>query len=235
MSHHHHGRFHPTLTAKYIPANQNTRRFKTSIDFHSPMSPRSKSDLAIVTQTVNALLLRTFALLQTPLSSTTLRLALQNANAALETATKSRRFDLEPRAHLYRGHVLRAWGRWRAAWQAYIRAASVKGIGFSDADVESLTRECWQMMRAQQQYNSSWKEILVEKKVIKSGLFERDEATFDEPRNEDIETHSDGYIEGMYILLNENGEVVGSRESLPDLRSVRGRGSVHRSSISISR
>ncbi|KDN69831.1 hypothetical protein CSUB01_11601 [Colletotrichum sublineola] len=105
------------------------------------------SDATVITQTVNALLLRTLALLQTPLSVLTLHQALNAADQALATASHFHRFDLEPRAHLYRGHVLRAWGRWRAAHAAYVRAASARGQGFSGTDIRGLTRDCIVMIR----------------------------------------------------------------------------------------
>lgn len=49
----------------------------------------------------------------------------------------------------------------------------------------------------------------------------------DDDTNDDIddddETQSEESHSGLYLILNGSGEVVGSRESLPDLRSVRGR------------
>ncbi|KAJ0376584.1 hypothetical protein COL26b_005209 [Colletotrichum chrysophilum] len=192
------------------------------------MNPCLKTDIAPVTQTVNTLLLRTYALLQTPLTGATLRLALEAADKALAIATNFGRFDLEPRAQLYRGHVLRAWGRWRAAWQAYIRAASVRGIGFSGTDIKGLTRECLEMMRIEDECDPERKKSMMERKGARMVRFELDERT--PSRIDEVDgTQSDESTDGMYLLLNGSGEVIGSRESLPDLRSVRGRGSVHRS------
>ncbi|KAF0316485.1 hypothetical protein GQ607_016259 [Colletotrichum asianum] len=192
------------------------------------MNPCLKTDIAPVTQTVNTLLLRTYALLQTPLTGATLRLALEAADKALAIATNFGRFDLEPRAQLYRGHVLRAWGRWRAAWQAYIRAASVRGIGFSGTDIKGLTRECLEMMRIEDECDPERKQSMMERKGARMVRFELDERT--PGRIDEVDgTQSDESTDGMYLLLNGSGEVIGSRESLPDLRSVRGRGSVRRS------
>ncbi|KAG7055523.1 hypothetical protein JMJ77_0007978 [Colletotrichum scovillei] len=98
------------------------------------MSTSSQSDSIApaadsAAQTVNTLLLRTYALLQTPLSILKLHQALNAADQALAIAAHLHRFDLEPRAYLYRGHVLSAWGRWREAHAAYVRAASARGVG----------------------------------------------------------------------------------------------------------
>ncbi|EXF78446.1 hypothetical protein CFIO01_11069 [Colletotrichum fioriniae PJ7] len=104
------------------------------------MSTSSQSDSIApaadsAAQTVNSLLLRTYALLQTPLSILKLHQALNAADQALAIAAHLHRFDLEPRAYLYRGHVLSAWGRWREAHAAYVRAASVRGVGFTGTNI----------------------------------------------------------------------------------------------------
>ncbi|KAH0426181.1 hypothetical protein CcaCcLH18_10509 [Colletotrichum camelliae] len=177
------------------------------------MNPRLKTDIATVTQTVNTLLLRTYALLQTPLTSATLRLALEAADKALAIATNFGRFDLEPRAQLYRGHVLRAWGRWRAAWQAYIRAASVRGIGFSGTDIKGLTRDCLEMMRIEEECDPERKKTMMETKGARMVRFELDERT--PGRLDEVDgTQSDESIDGMYLLLNGSGEVIGSRPAI---------------------
>lgn len=194
------------------------------------MNSGSKADVAPTTQTVNALLLRTFALLQTPLTNATLRLALGSADEALSMATRSRRFDLEPRAQLFRGHVLRCWGRWPEAWQAYIRAASVRGAGYSGTDIKALTRECLEMMRIQDEGDSERQEAMMKEKGARMVRFSLKEGAPGELCcDETDEAGSDEGDTGMYLLLNGSGESVSSRESLPDLRSVRGRGSVYRS------
>ncbi|KAH9228891.1 hypothetical protein K456DRAFT_40798 [Colletotrichum gloeosporioides 23] len=173
------------------------------------MNPCLKTDIAPVTQTVNTLLLRTYALLQTPLTGATLRLALEAADKALAIATNFGRFDLEPRAQLYRGHVLRAWGRWRAAWQAYIRAASVRGIGFSGTDIKGLTRECLEMMSIEDECDPERKGA----RMVRFDLDERTPGRLDEVD----ETQSDESTDGMYLLLNGSGEVIGSRLARPIL------------------
>ncbi|KAF9882383.1 hypothetical protein CkaCkLH20_00419 [Colletotrichum karsti] len=193
------------------------------------MSRLSKTDVvAPVTQTVNALLLRTFALLQTtPLTSATLRLALGAADEALSIATRLCRFDLEPRAQLFRGHVLRCWGRWHEAWRAYIRAASARGAGYSGTDIKALTDECLEMMMIQSERDPERQRMMMRKKGARMVRFEVDEEGSGDETDGDASDES--AATKMYLLLNGSGEVVGSRESLPDLRSVRGRGSVTRS------
>ncbi|OLN82295.1 hypothetical protein CCHL11_10177 [Colletotrichum chlorophyti] len=191
------------------------------------MSISPQSHIAPVTHAVNALLLRTFALLHTSHSDSTLRLALESADRALEIASHFRRFDLEPRAQLYRGHVLRAWGRWHAAHGAYVRAASVRGIGFAGTDIRGLTAECLEMIRIEKVRRSY--EGKRKGKVVRFED-EDDARVFGVYRHDDDEgTRSDQSSGEMYLLLNEMGEVVGRRESLPDLRTVRGRRSVSRS------
>ncbi|KAK1589637.1 uncharacterized protein LY79DRAFT_517365 [Colletotrichum navitas] len=189
------------------------------------------SDAAVITQTVNALLLRALALLQTPLSALTLHQALNAADQALATASHFHRFDLEPRAHLYRGHVLRAWGRWRAAHAAYVRAASVRGQGFSGTDIRSLTGDCLAMIRFEKERearlrraHSAVKEGRRGSKVVRFSDQQRAPVVIHDDRGEDDEgTRSDSSSSEMHLILDCNGEVVGRRESLPDLRTVRGR------------
>ncbi|KAF6839073.1 hypothetical protein CPLU01_02087 [Colletotrichum plurivorum] len=197
------------------------------------MNPRPRRpDVATVTKNVNALLLRAFVLLQTPLSSATLCLALEAADQALAVASRARRFDLEPRAHLYRGHVLRAWGRWRAAHSAYVRAASMRGIGFSAHVIPGLTRECVEMIRIEEERKKMRDAEGTKNRARLGEAYVRfvDEVNCDDGDDDDDDSIRPGEsASGMYLLLNGSGEVVGSRESLPDLRSVRGRGSVHRS------
>ncbi|KZL82857.1 hypothetical protein CI238_05355 [Colletotrichum incanum] len=194
------------------------------------MSTSSQSDAVVITQTVNALLLRTLALLQTPLSVLTLHQALNSADQALATASHFHRFDLEPRAHLYRGHVLRAWGRWRAAHAAYVRAASARGQGFSGTDIRSLTGDCLEMIRFEYEREERLRRAYNAVKEGKQGLkvvrFSDDQSVligFHGDNDSDEGTRSDESSGEMYLILNSSGEVVGSRESLPDLRTVRGR------------
>ncbi|GKT50947.1 uncharacterized protein ColSpa_11128 [Colletotrichum spaethianum] len=200
------------------------------------MSTSSRPDAVVITQTVNALLLRTFALLQTPLSVLTLHQALNFADKALATASHFHRFDLEPRAHLYRGHVLRAWGRWRAAHAAYVRAASVRGQGFSGTDIRGLTKYCLEMIRFEnereerlrQAYFNSVREARKDKEGKEGSKAVRFSDQRRVPRifhrhDDDEGAQSDESSGEMYLILNGNGEVIGSRESLPDLRTVRGK------------
>ncbi|GJC85208.1 hypothetical protein ColLi_08046 [Colletotrichum liriopes] len=194
------------------------------------MSTYSQSDAVVTTQTVNALLLRTFALLQTPLSILTLHQALNSADQALATASHFHRFDLEPRAHLYRGHVLRAWGRWRAAHAAYVRAASARGQGFSGTDIRSLTRDCLEMIRFEDEREERLRRAYTAVREGKPGLkvvrFSDEKSIpigFHDDDDNDEGTRSDESSDEMCLILNGSGEVVGSRESLPDLRTVRGR------------
>ncbi|KAK1983488.1 hypothetical protein LZ30DRAFT_748572 [Colletotrichum cereale] len=189
------------------------------------------SDAAVITQTVNALLLRTLALLQTPLSVLTLHQALNAADQALATASHFHRFDLEPRAHLYRGHVLRAWGRWRAAHAAYVRAASARGQGFSGTDIRGLTRDCIAMIRFENEREARLRRAYTvvkegEKgsKVVRFSDEQRVPVVMRDRSDEDDEgTRSDSSSGEMHLILNGSGEVVDRRESLPDLRTVRGR------------
>ncbi|KAK1971498.1 hypothetical protein LY78DRAFT_689060 [Colletotrichum sublineola] len=191
------------------------------------------SDATVITQTVNALLLRTLALLQTPLSVLTLHQALNAADQALATASHFHRFDLEPRAHLYRGHVLRAWGRWRAAHAAYVRAASARGQGFSGTDIRGLTRDCIVMIRFENEREArlrrtytAVKEGREGKKGLKAVRFSDEQRVpvFIRHDSQDDEgTRSNTSSSEMHLILNSSGEVVGRRESLPDLRTVRGR------------
>ncbi|KAJ0162209.1 hypothetical protein CTA2_4925 [Colletotrichum tanaceti] len=194
------------------------------------MSTSSQSHVAAITQTVNALLLRTFALLQTPLSVLTLHRALNSADQALATASHFHRFDLEARAHLYRGHVLRAWGRWRAAHAAYVRAASARGLGFSDADIRSLTRDCIEMIRFEdareeklRRARRAAKQFKQGTKVVRFSDEQRSHAVVQDHSNDNGSTRSGASADEKYLILDSNGEVVGSRGNLPDLRSVRGR------------
>ncbi|WQF89039.1 hypothetical protein CDEST_14053 [Colletotrichum destructivum] len=194
------------------------------------MSTSSQSHVAAITQTVNALLLRTFALLQTPLSVLTLHRALNSADQALATASHFHRFDLEARAHLYRGHVLRAWGRWRAAHAAYVRAASARGLGFSDTDIRSLTRDCIEMIRFEDEREESLrrahraaKQGKEGTKVVRFSDEQRTLSVFQDHNDDNDSTRSGESADEKYLILDSNGEVVGSRENLPDLRSVRGR------------
>ncbi|OHE95293.1 hypothetical protein CORC01_09438 [Colletotrichum orchidophilum] len=207
------------------------------------MSNSSQSDTATATdsiaQTVNALLLRTYALLQTPLSVLKLHQALNSADQALAIAAHSHRFDLEPRAHLYRGHVLSAWGRWREAHAAYVRAASVRGVGFTGTDIRGLTRDCIVMIKFEAERSQRANRALEMESKAKDGLkmvrFRDEEVVLkafydydDDNDNDDDEMQSDASQSGFCLILNGDGEVVGSRERLPDLRRVRGR-SVSRS------
>ncbi|WYZ41890.1 hypothetical protein EsH8_V_000785 [Colletotrichum jinshuiense] len=190
------------------------------------MTDLSQSDIATVAQAVNAHLLRTCALLQTPLSILTLHLALNSADQALAIALHFHRFDLEPRAHLYRGHVLRAWGRWRAAHAAYVRAASARGAGFSGTDIRSLTGECLKMIKLQDEWGEKLRRSRdadragKKRKTVRFG--DEDESIPNSYSNDDG-ARSDESSGEIYLVLNGNGEVVGSRDSLPDLRTVRGR------------
>lgn len=63
-----------------------------------------------------------------------------------------------------------------------------------------------------------------EESLVLKAFYDYDD---DDDTNDDIddddETHSEASHSGLYLILNGSGEVVGSRESLPDLRSVRGR------------
>ncbi|KAI3548238.1 hypothetical protein CABS01_01554 [Colletotrichum abscissum] len=210
------------------------------------MSTSSQSDSIApaadsAAQTVNSLLLRTYALLQTPLSILKLHQALNAADQALAIAAHLHRFDLEPRAYLYRGHVLSAWGRWREAHAAYVRAASVRGVGFAGTNIRGLTRDCLTMIEFEDVRRRHMRRALeIEGQATKDGLKMvrfRDEESLvlkafydyddDDDTNDDIddddETQSEASHSGLYLILNGSGEVVGSRESLPDLRSVRGR------------
>ncbi|KAF4785847.1 hypothetical protein HER10_EVM0010584 [Colletotrichum scovillei] len=209
------------------------------------MSTSSQSDSIApaadsAAQTVNTLLLRTYALLQTPLSILKLHQALNAADQALAIAAHLHRFDLEPRAYLYRGHVLSAWGRWREAHAAYVRAASARGVGFAGTNIRGLTRGCLAMIEFENMRRQNMRRALEIGDQAKDGLKMvrfRDEESLvlkafydyddDDDTNDDIddddETHSEASHSGLYLILNGSGEVVGSRESLPDLRSVRGR------------
>ncbi|KAK2040250.1 hypothetical protein LZ31DRAFT_51085 [Colletotrichum somersetense] len=192
------------------------------------------SDAAVITQTVNALLLRALALLQTPLSVLTLHQALNAADQALATASHFHRFDLEPRAHLYRGHVLRAWGRWRAAHAAYVRAASARGQGFSGTDIRGLTGDCIAMIRFENEREARLRRVHTaveggreDKRGSKVVRFSDEQrvpvVTCDDCDEYNEETRSDSSSSEMHLILDCDGEVVGRRESLPDLRTVRGR------------
>ncbi|KAK1728803.1 uncharacterized protein BDZ83DRAFT_648459 [Colletotrichum acutatum] len=207
------------------------------------MSTSSQSDSIApaadsAAQTVNSLLLRTYALLQTPLSILKLHQALNAADQALAIAAHLHRFDLEPRAYLYRGHVLSAWGRWREAHAAYVRAASVRGVGFTGTNIRGLTRDCLTMIEFEDVRRQNMRRALEIEGKGKDGLKMvrfRDEENLvlkafydyddDDDTNDDIhdddETQSEESHSGLYLILNGSGEVVGSRESLPDLRSVR--------------
>lgn len=105
---------------------------------------------------INQLLLQAHVLLDAlaPASRTAdtdLR-ALDHASAALSLARSRRRRDLEARAHLFRGHALRALGcrgyrAWRLAHAAYVRAARALVLGAAvggaeAAQLESLCAEC---------------------------------------------------------------------------------------------
>ncbi|GJC98067.1 hypothetical protein ColKHC_06893 [Colletotrichum higginsianum] len=189
------------------------------------MSTSSQSHVAAITQTVNALLLRTFALLQTPLSVLTLHRALNSADQALATASHFHRFDLEARAHLYRGHVLRAWGHWRAAHAAYC-----EGLGFSDTDIRSLTGDCIEMIRFEDEREErlrrahrAAKQGKEGTKVVRFSDEQRSLAVFQDHNDDNESTRSEASADEKYLILDSNGEIVGSRENLPDLRSVRGR------------
>ncbi|TQN74976.1 hypothetical protein CSHISOI_00436 [Colletotrichum shisoi] len=181
------------------------------------MSTSSQSHVAAITQTVNALLLRTFALLQTPLSVLKLHRALNSADQALATASHFHRFDLEARAHLYRGHVLRAWGRWRAAHAAYVRAASARGLGFSDADIRSLTRDCIEMIRFEDEREerlrrahraANAKHGTEGTKVVRFSDEQRTLAVL-QHHNDDNESTRSGESAGeKYLILDSDGEVV---------------------------
>ncbi|TEA13979.1 hypothetical protein C8034_v006897 [Colletotrichum sidae] len=224
-------------------------------------SPRPRSEAAVTTQTVNGLLLRTLALLQTALSAATLHRALGFADRALQIASQNRRFDLEPRAHLYRGHVLRAAGRWRAAHAAYVRAASVRGVGYVGTNISQLTLECLEMMQfaddmkmkdeaeeareakeTEAKDTKRAKEAKDMKKAMETKSTSKrkergprmvrfsaiEERTVSPPCID--ENRRPGHrAGGMYFLLDESGEVVSSRDSLPDLRSARGRRSINTS------
>ncbi|KAJ0301212.1 hypothetical protein COL516b_007988 [Colletotrichum fioriniae] len=204
------------------------------------MSTSSQSDSIApaadsAAQTVNSLLLRTYALLQTPLSILKLHQALNAADQALAIAAHLHRFDLEPRAYLYRGHVLSAWGRWREAHAAYVRAASVRGVGFTGTNIRGLTRDCLTMIEFEDVRRQNMRRALEIEGKGKDGLkmvrfrdedmvlkafydYDDDDDTNDDIDDDD-ETQSEESHSGLYLILNGSGEVVGSRESLPDLRS----------------
>ncbi|KAK1762395.1 hypothetical protein QBC33DRAFT_519609 [Phialemonium atrogriseum] len=70
--------------------------------------------------------------------------ALTLADAALRRAAQARRPDLVAKAQLFRGHGLRALGRWREAGAAYVAAACVRSFAADGGPegLEALTREC---------------------------------------------------------------------------------------------
>lgn len=70
--------------------------------------------------------------------------ALTLADAALRRAAQARRPDLVAKAQLFRGHGLRALGRWREARAAYVAAACVRSFAADRGPegLEALTREC---------------------------------------------------------------------------------------------
>ncbi|KAL0777706.1 hypothetical protein CaCOL14_005359 [Colletotrichum acutatum] len=194
------------------------------------MSTSSQSDSIApaadsAAQTVNSLLLRTYALLQTPLSILKLHQALNAADQALAIAAHLHRFDLEPRAYLYRGHVLSAWGRWREAHAAYVRAASVRGVGFTGTNIRGLTRDCLTMIEFEDVRRQNMRRALEIEGKGKDGLKMvrfRDEENLvlkafydyddDDDTNDDIhdddETQSEESHSGLYLILNGSGEVI---------------------------
>ncbi|ROT35630.1 hypothetical protein SODALDRAFT_71232 [Sodiomyces alkalinus F11] len=68
--------------------------------------------------------------------------ALCHADDALATALAFNLHQARARAYLFRGHSLVRLGEWERAHGAYVRAASVMGPGWRDADIEGLTRRC---------------------------------------------------------------------------------------------
>lgn len=62
-----------------------------------------------------------------------------------------------------------------------------------------------------------------EESLVLKAFYDYDDDDTNDDIDDDDETHSEASHSGLYLILNGSGEVVGSRESLPDLRSVRGR------------
>lgn len=72
--------------------------------------------------------------------------ALFHADEAFQRAIESDRYQDQARAQLYRGHCFRGLGEWKLAHQCYVRAACVRGPGWSATDIEGLTRQCQDML-----------------------------------------------------------------------------------------
>ena len=82
--------------------------------------------------------------LATPNNGVGLRCALAHADSALSLAFEFGRPELIAKAQIFRGHCLRRMGRWRDAYQAYVRAACVRHFAadHGPGGLEALTAEC---------------------------------------------------------------------------------------------
>ena len=70
-------------------------------------------------------------------------LALHSADLALEVAQSHNIWRLEAKTQRLRGHCFKGMGRWRQAYNCYVRGASVPD---ASENVEALTMECLKMM-----------------------------------------------------------------------------------------
>ncbi|KAH8902754.1 hypothetical protein BR93DRAFT_972463 [Coniochaeta sp. PMI_546] len=123
--------------------------------------PHSRKIVAILTHTVNGMLLqaachlayhsgnhpspgcasKTQDLLPTPFQ------ALRKAEEAFDFALKWNRFELVAKAQLFKGHAYREMEKWDLAYEAYVRAASHPEFAAdkSEEGLEALTRFCAEM------------------------------------------------------------------------------------------
>lgn len=89
----------------------------------------------------NCYLVRCYILLQ--MSSPDYQLALNTADFALEMAQARNLWQQEAKAQRLRGHCFKGMGRWREAYNCYVRSASaLDGVD----NVGDLTRECLEML-----------------------------------------------------------------------------------------
>lgn len=71
------------------------------------------------------------------------QLALHNADLALELAQMRNLWRLEAKAQRLRGHCFKYMGKWRQAYDCYVRSASALD---GAENVEALTKECLEML-----------------------------------------------------------------------------------------
>lgn len=105
-------------------------------------SKRKKPSDRSVTDKVNLGLMRCQALLAN--ASPDPEEALRHACLALELARGHRRHALEAKAQCFRGHCFAAMGRWRMAYDCYVRCAHVP----TKVDAEALTADMLDKMRS---------------------------------------------------------------------------------------